>query len=124
MRPSLRLLWLILTSLWRKRMNVLDVFSLPFIVLPNDVDVSKISDDRYLAITDLGRVGLALRAGVAGALIKRHWAPLASFATLRFRHPLRVFQRYQLLTQIVFWDDDAFYLRQVFQRRRRMVATG
>ncbi len=124
MRPSLRLLWLILTSLWRKRMNVLDVFSLPFIVLPNDVDVSKISDDRYLAITDLGRVGLALRAGVAAALIKRHWAPLASFATLRFRHPLRVFQRYQLLTQIVFWDDDAFYLRQVFQRRRRMVATG
>jgi hypothetical protein len=124
MRLRLRLLWLILASLWRKRMNVLDEFALSFIVLPNDIDVSKISDDRYLAITDLGRAGLALRAGIAATLIKRKWVPLATFATLRFRYPLKVFQRYQLLTKIVFWDDETFYLRHVFQRHRRTVATG
>lgn len=124
MRLRLRLLWLIIASLWRKRMNVLDEFVLSFTVFPNDIDISKITDDRYLAITDLGRVDLTLRVGLAKTLIKRKWVPLATHATLRFRYPLRIFQTYQLRTRIIFWDDETFYLRHLFQRHGRTVATG
>lgn len=59
MRLRLRLLWLLLLSPWHRRLHVLDEFVLSLTVLPNDVDVSKMTDDRYLAIADLGRVGLA-----------------------------------------------------------------
>lgn len=123
MRLRLQLLWLILALLWRKRRNVLDEVALSLVVLPNDIDVSKISDDRYLAIVDLGRVDLVLRTGLLRTLIMRKWAPLATSVTMRFRHPLKIFQRYQLLTKIVFWDDDVFYSRQRFQRHGRIVAT-
>jgi acyl-CoA thioesterase FadM len=124
MRLRLQLLWLILALLWRKRRNVLDEVALSLVVLPNDIDVSKISDDRYLAIVDLGRVDLVLRTGLLRTLIMRKWAPLATSVTMRFRHPLKIFQRYQLLTKIVFWDDDVFYSRQRFQRHGRIVATA
>lgn len=93
MRLRLQLLWLILALLWRKRRNVLDEVALSLVVLPNDIDVSKISDDRYLAIVDLGRVDLVLRTGLLRTLIMRKWAPLATSVTMRFRHPLKIFQR-------------------------------
>ena len=124
MRLRLRLLWLIIASLWRRPRDVLDEFVLSLTVFPNDIDISKITDDRYLAITDLGRVDLTLRVGLGRTLIKRKWAPLATHATFRFRYPLKIFQTYQLRTKIVFWDDDSFYLRHLFQRHEKTVATG
>ena len=124
MRLRLRLLWLLLLSPWHRRLHVLDEFVLSLTVLPNDVDVSKMTDDRYLAIADLGRVGLAWRVGLARVLVRRRWLPLATVASLRFRHPLRLLQRYRLRTRIVSWDDDTFYLRQTFERGGRTLASG
>lgn len=124
MRLRLRLLWLILTFAWRRRLRVLDEFVLPCTVLPNDIDVSKMTDDRYLAIADLGRLDMALRLGLARSLLKRGWAPLATVAALRFRHPLKAFQRYRLRTRVVYWDDTTFYLQQVFERHGRTQATA
>jgi acyl-CoA thioesterase FadM len=117
-------LWLIVSSLWRRPLGVLDDSILSFLVLPNDIDVSKITDDRYAAIMDLGRVDLALRAGFAGIMIRRKWAPLATFAAIRFRYPLKAFQRYTLRTRIIYWDDDAFCFQQAFERKGRTLATG
>ncbi|MFC7301931.1 thioesterase family protein [Cognatiluteimonas weifangensis] len=117
-------MWLILSSLWRRPLGVLDDSILSFLVLPNDIDVTKLTDDRYAAIMDLGRLDLALRTGLAGAMIRRKWAPLASFATIRFRYPLRAFQRYALRTRIIYWDDGAFCFRQTFERNGRTLATG
>lgn len=124
MRLRLRLLWLLLTAPWRRRMRVLDEFVLSFTVLPNDIDISKLTDDRYLAVADLGRADLALRLGLAGALVRNKWVPLATFASLRFRHPLKLFQRYRLRTRVIYWDEKTFYLRHVFERGGRTLATG
>ena len=124
MRLRLRLLWLILASLWRKPLEILDESILSLRVLPNDIDISKITNDRYLALTDLGRIDLAVRNGLLQTMFKRRWAPLAYVVMIRFRHPLVVFQKYQLRTQIIYWDDDSLYLRQRFARSGRIVATG
>ena len=47
-----------------------------------------------------------------------------TFANIRFRYPLKIFQKYQLRTRIVWWDDTTFYFKQVFERKGRVVATG
>ena len=99
MRLRLRLLWLILASLWRKPLEILDESILSLRVLPNDIDISKITNDRYLALTDLGRIDLAVRNGLLQTMFKRRWAPLTYVVMIRFRHPLVVFQKYQLRTQ-------------------------
>jgi acyl-CoA thioesterase FadM len=62
--------------------------------------------------------------GLAGALVRHRWLPLATVATLRFRHPLKLFQRYRLRTRIVYWDEHTFYLQQVFERGGRTLATA
>ncbi len=124
MRLRLRLLWLMLASLWRSPLGARDESVLTLTVLPTDVDISKISDDRFLALMDLGRMDLAFRIGLLRVMFRRGWVPLATFATIRFRHPLRLFQRYRLRTRAIYWDDDTVYFQQVFERKGRIVATG
>lgn len=67
---------------------------------------------------------IAFRSGLIDVMFRRRWVPLATFATIRFRHPLRVFQKYQLRTRIVYWDEETFYFQQHFERGGRKVATG
>lgn len=124
MRLRLRLIWLVISSLWRGRLGALDESILDLTVLPNDVDVLKITSDRYIALMDLGRVDLILRTGLIKAAARRKWVPLATFITIRFRYPLKVFEKYQLHTRIIYWDDDTFYIQQQFVRQNRTIATA
>lgn len=64
MRLRLRILWLFLSSFWRKPLGLLEGSVLNLTVLPNDVDITKVSNDRYVALMDLGRIDLALRVGL------------------------------------------------------------
>lgn len=124
MRLRLRLLLLLLSSFWKKPLGMLDESVITFTVLPNDIDISKITDDRYFALMDLGRMDLAFRMGLLKFMVKHNWVPVVTFNTLRFRYPLKAFQRYQLKTRIVWWDDATFYWKQSFERKGRIVATG
>lgn len=124
MRLRLRLLLLILSSFWKKPLNVLDESVISFTVLPNDIDITKISNDRYIALMDLGRMDLGFRLGLLRSMLRNKWVPLATFDTIRFRYPLKLFQRYQLKTRVVWWDDESYYFEQTFERKGRVVATG
>ncbi len=124
MRLRLRLLLLLLSSIWRKPIGLLDESVLNLRVLPNDIDMIKISNDRFIALMDLGRMDIAFRSGLLKSMIKNKWVPLTTFDTVRFRYPLKAFQKYQLRTRIVWWDDATGYFKQVFERKGRVVATG
>ena len=124
MRLRLRLLYLIISSLWRKRMSFSDESVLNFRVLPNDIDITKITNDRFIALMDLGRMDIAFRVGLMKQMIKRKWVPLATFDMIRFRHFLKVFQKYRLHTRIIYWDERTFYFEQQFERENRIAATG
>ena len=124
MRLRLRLLFLVLSSFWKKPMKVLGESVLNLRVLPNDIDITKITNDRFIAVMDLGRMDIVFRTGLLKSMFKNKWAPLVTFDTIRFRYPLKIFQKYQLRTRIVWWDDTTFYIKQVFERKGRVVATG
>ena len=124
MRLRLRLLWLIFASFFKKPISLLDESVITLWVLPNDVDITKITNDRYVTIMDLGRMDYAFRVGLRSTMVKKKWIPVATFVNVRFRYPLRIFQRYQLKTRILWWDEKVFYWEQTFLRDGRVLATG
>ncbi len=91
-------------------------------VLPNDVDVTRVTTDRYTALTDLGRIDMMLRLGIFWTALKHRWAPVSRINTIRFRYPLRLFQKYQLRSRVVYWDDTWTYFEHHFQRKGRTIA--
>jgi acyl-CoA thioesterase FadM len=105
-------------------LGLLDESVTTLTVLPNDIDIRKISDDRYFALMDLGRMDFVFRSGVLTLVLKNKWGPVVTFNSVRFRYPLKIFQRYQLKTCILWWDDATFYWIQTFERKGRVVATG
>ena len=124
MRLRLRILLLLISSFWKKPVKFLDESVLNLRVLPNDVDVKKISSDRYLALMDLGRIDLVFRSGLFKKMLINKWVPLATFETIRFRYPLKLFQKYKLKTKVIWWDDNTGYFKQIFERKGRILATG
>jgi len=124
MRLRLRLLFILIASLWRHKMSFLDESVLNFRVLPNDIDIRQMTNDRFIALMDLGRMDMAFRVGLFKPMVQQKWVPLATFDTIRFRHFLKVFQKFKLHTKIMFWDEKTFYFEQQFERHDRIVATG
>jgi len=124
MRLRLRFLWLFLSSFWKKPLGLLDESVLSLRVFPNDADITKISNDRYTALMDLGRTDIVLRSSLRKVITINNWMPVVTFNTIRFRYPLVIFQKYQLKTRIIWWDKTTFYWEQVFERKGRVIATG
>jgi acyl-CoA thioesterase FadM len=86
-------------------------------VLPSDLDLNgHMNNGRYLSLMDIGRLDLTVRAGLAKEMIRRRWMPVLAGVTIRFRKSLQPWQRYELRTRIVSWDEEWFYMEQRFVR--------
>lgn len=125
MRLRLRLLLVILAGLLgrrRRRLALLGESVLRLCVLPTDVDLVSMTNDRYHAMLDLARVDIGVRTGLADVVARNAWRPYVRFVSLRYRYPLRMLQGYRLRSRIAGWDDESFWVRHEFERRGRTTA--
>ena len=109
----------------RSRVHPLEETSLAFTVWPTDVDVLiHMNNGRYLTLMDLGRADAIVRNGIRKALKSRNWYTVVASEAIRFRESLPLFERFELRTRLIGWDDRSFYVRQQFLVRGRVVAIG
>ena len=124
MRLRFRLLKMILAAIFRKRnFDMSDESVLHYIVMPWDCDIKLVSNDRYHAFMDLGRIDLIIRFGWWRIILKNKWEPFVKTADIRYRYPLRLFQRFTLRTRMMYWDKDYFWMEHSFERKGKTMAT-
>lgn len=93
---------------------------LNFRVLPNDLDTNfHMNNGRFLTIMDLGRTDFLLRSGLLAPTLKNRWMPVLGSAHFRFSKSLELFEKYQLVTKTVYWDEKWFYMEQSFIRQKK-----
>ncbi len=96
---------------------------LPWRVLPTDLDFSlHMNNARYLSLMDLGRVDLLARLGLVRLAFRGHWMPVLGAVSIRYLRPLGPFDRYELVTRLLGWDEKWFYLEQRFEAGDRLMA--
>ena len=123
MNLILRLVWTLLTARLRGPVGLLDESRLRLVVLPSDLDTNlHMNNGRYLSIMDLGRLDYVARVGLLRIVIRRRWIPLVGSATIRYRRSLQPFDRFELITRTVCWDDKWIYMEQRFERGGELVA--
>jgi acyl-CoA thioesterase FadM len=112
----LRLFVYALTCWWRPAIRLpAEPAVLRMRVSPLDLDTSlHMNNGRYLALMDLGRVELMVRSGLWRAVLREGWTPIASGVQIRFRRELRMFDRFDLVTRILSWDEASLVMEQVF----------
>lgn len=125
MTLALRYLYAALVALWRSRLDVLGESRVSMRVWPWDLDVNMhLNNGRFLSLMDLGRVDLIVRTGLLRMILRDRWFPVVGAATVRFRRPLNPFQRFDLTTRVVGWDEKWVYLEHRFECGGKVAALG
>lgn len=111
----------------RRHLDTFGASELDFRVWPFDLDLNiHMNNGRYLSIMDLGRLDLMTRLGLTKYVFKNKWMPVLASINMRYRMPLKPFQKFRLDTNIVWWDDKWFYIEQRFvvknERNKDVVA--
>ena len=80
---------------------------------PWDVDMLlELNNGRTLSLFDLGRLMGAQRAGLIRVLFKNGWSLAIAGASVRFRKRVTTFQRIEMRSRAVCWDERFMYLEQ------------
>lgn len=126
MNLYLRLIWLLIRMPFMGRSaHPLDETSLDMRVLPNDLDLNMhMNNGRYLTIMDLGRLHLTYCNRLLGRCLKRGWLPVLGSAKIHFIKSLNIFEKYQLKTKVIYWDEKWIYLEQDFMKQGEVCATA
>lgn len=86
-------------------------------VLPGDIDAfGHMNNARYPVLMDIARIDFLLRCGLFRGVLRERWAVPVGSVHLRFRRSLRPFERFELHTRLLHWDERWFYFRQEFRR--------
>ena len=125
MNLYLRLFKLLFLLPFVRRQALLEAGRVAFRVWPNDCDLNlHLNNGRYLTFMDLGRVHLLAQIGLLGELWRRHWAPVLSAAEINFIRPIQPFQKFDLVTRLLTWDEKYFYMEQRFVAGGRLCAVA
>lgn len=109
-----RFLLTVLLALPKSRVTLNEEVETNWIALPTDVDPFTVTNSRYYAFMDLGRIDQLIRLGLFGHAIRYRWFPLMGSQACRFRKPIKLFSRFKILTRPVYWDDKWFFYQQKF----------
>jgi acyl-CoA thioesterase FadM len=116
MNLYLRLLLLAFRLIGLPRKGLLEESRVAFRVLPNDCDVNlHMNNGRYLSFMDLGRVHLVAQVGLMPVIARKRWRAALGAAEINFIHALAPFQKFELVTRIVTWDEKYCYMEQKFE---------
>jgi acyl-CoA thioesterase FadM len=109
--------------LFKPRMDLKDTARLSFRVLPHDLDLNiHMNNGRYLTIMDIGRIDLTAKTGLLEVMLKKKWGGVATAVNINFFRALGPFQKYELHTRLLWWDESWFYLEQKFMSKNKICA--
>ena len=117
----LRVFW---RSWWcRKTDDVFFESRISFRVWPSDLDLNlHMNNGRYLTLMDLGRTFLMAQVGILWQLPKRRWFPVVGAVDIQYYRSLDPFQKFELVTRVLTWDEKWFYVEQRFERKGNVLA--
>ncbi len=114
-----RVIAVIIGAFFKSRGGIGKVFHLRSCVWPFDLDFNlHMTNSRYFALADLGRLDLILRSGTWRTMRADRLGVVLGGTSIRFRRALRPFERFTLSTEILGWDERWIYIRQIFTGRR------
>ncbi len=116
MNLYLRLILFRLLSRRRSRLEMWDTAITPFRVTLSDLDLlGHVNNSRYLAIMDLARIDLMMRADWWDKFRRQGWYPVVAGQTITYRKSLKLGQRFEVESRVLGMDQRWFYVQQVFR---------
>lgn len=117
MYPFIRMAKEMIVSYRQSPLAMGDVHISHHICWPWDLDIwMELNNGRTLTLYDLGRIPLAKRSGLIGALARNRWGLTMAGASVMYRKRVRMFERFEVRSRALGWDDKFIYLEQSMWR--------
>jgi len=112
-----RFLFAMIRGHLRPRIDGLETAVSRFTVLPTDCDLNiHLNAGRILSFMDVARMELLARTRLMGPLLRRGWRPVMGGVVVRYRRSILPFQRFDVRSRVVGWDEKWFYVEHVLER--------
>tara|TARA_B100000900_G_C20062379_1_gene506506 strand:+ start:14 stop:535 length:522 start_codon:yes stop_codon:yes gene_type:complete len=122
MYPYLRFVRVIISKRFKskKDFNSQEEDTINLMVMPQDIDpFLELNNGRYVTLLDLGRFGFGVNVDITKFLKENNWSLTITGTFNNYRHRLRLFQRFQLKTKILGYDENWFYFFQKAVRNNK-----
>lgn len=117
MYPFFRLAKVVIQYRRAPRLPLLGTHVSHHLCWPWDIDPwMELNNGRTLTLFDMGRIPLAMRTGISALLRKKGWGMAVAGATIRYRRRVRVFDRLEMRSRCLGWDDRFIYMEQSLWR--------
>lgn len=94
-------------------------------VLPTDLDfLWHVNNGVYFSFMDFGRWDMIFRNGVFDMSMKKGWYSVVAGETIKFKKSLELWDKFQLETQTIGYDEKYFFIQQKFLKDGTLMATG
>jgi YbgC/YbaW family acyl-CoA thioester hydrolase len=94
-------------------------------VRPGDLDFYlHVNNGVYLQMMDVARSNFLADLGAFGLLRDKGWYPVVASSTMKYRRSLQLWDRFEIATRVLGWDERVVYLEQVFTRGGDLCARG
>lgn len=126
MNLYIRVIYLLLRLKWIKPLkHPLDTSYHSMRVWPNDLDFNfHVNNGRVLTMLDLGRFKLLHDAQLLKPTLKRKWLPVLASAKVHFIRPLFLWDKLDIHTNVVYWDEKWIYLEQSIYVKEKLKVTA
>ncbi|MBE1285163.1 MAG: thioeseterase [Rhodobacteraceae bacterium] len=113
MFPIIRLIKDLMVARRMPPLELTDTHVSSHICWPWDLDIwLELNNGRAMTLYDLGRSMNAQRVGLIGAISRKRWGMTMAGSSVRFRRRIRGFERFEMRSRAVCWDDKFIYLEQ------------
>jgi acyl-CoA thioesterase FadM len=108
--------------MWRARKapqsGPFDVYVSHHVCWPWDIDMwMELNNGRTLTLSDLGRIPLAQVNGLLDVVRRKRWGLTMAGVVVRYRRRIRAFERFEMRSRLLCWDERFFYLEQSMWKR-------
>ncbi len=106
-------------------MGLLDTSITRMRVVPTDLDIYRhVNNGSYLQMMDVARTNYLADVGAFDVLREREWYPVVAASTMTYKRSLQLWDRFEIATRVIGWDERVVYLEQEFTRGQTRVARG
>lgn len=125
MHMFLRTLLIFLKKPFLAKINFGEKTVISMRVLPTDIDLLwHVNNGVYFSLMDFGRWDAIFRNGAYDKSRSNGWYSVVAGETIKFKKSLKLWEKFDLETDIKGYDDKYFYIQQRFLRSGELMATG
>lgn len=118
MYPFLRLLYQVLRARRMPPLQPTETHVSHHLCWPWDIDLwIELNNGRTLTLFDMGRIPMGQRVGLLALLRRKRWGLTIAGSVVRYRRRVRMFDRIEMRTRTIGWDNRFVYIEQIMMVR-------